>query len=107
MMIDRCSFDSVECEGVFLDQEICTRISDHVALQAKIHRVAKVHKQCPVIINVKDANFTPDIATGCKVLRRSMTIMDSIRNGVRSYFMRRTKPEQMSSSPRLSLLSVT
>ena len=79
------------------------RNSDHVALQAKSHGVAKVHKQCPVIINVKNANFTPDIATGCKVMTRSMTIIDSIRNGIRSYFMRQTK----SSSPRLSLLSVT
>ena len=32
--------------------------------------------------------------------------MDSIRNGARSYFRRRTNPEQMSSSPRLSLFSV-
>ena len=72
---DCCLFHSVI---VFVDQEMCSRNIDYVAIQAKIHRFAKVYKQCRVIINVKDA-------TGCKVMTRSMTIMDSISYGVRSY----------------------
>ena len=43
---------------MFADQEICSWKSDYVAAKWKCTGFADVHKQCPLIINVRGANFS-------------------------------------------------